>query len=46
MVCNAAAVSDFDGEREILDWLVAKGREAEPWFAIDDASWQFPVHTE
>jgi hypothetical protein len=31
-------------EGEILDWLEAEGRTAEPWIAIDDQGWQFNQH--
>jgi DNA-binding CsgD family transcriptional regulator len=31
-------------EREIIDWLAASGRTAEPWAAIDDSTWQFQEH--
>ena len=31
-------------EGEILDWLEAEGRTAEPWVALDDQIWQFTLH--
>ena len=33
-------------EREILDWLVASGREDVSWIALDDAAWQFQQHRD
>lgn len=33
-------------EGEILDWLEASGRAAEPWLALDDSSWQFTQHRD
>jgi hypothetical protein len=33
-------------EGEILDWLEASGRAAEPWLALDDAGWQFTQHRD
>lgn len=33
-------------EGEILDWLEASGRGDEPWFALDDAGWQFTQHRD
>ncbi len=33
-------------ESEILAWLMAQGRIAEPWLALDDAAWQFKHHRD
>src|ERR1035437_4587503 len=33
-------------ESEIVAWLVAQGRIAEPWLALDDAAWQFKHHRD
>ncbi len=33
-------------EGEILAWLEAEGRTAEPWVAIDDQTWQFTQHRD
>lgn len=32
-------------EREIRSWLETAGREHEPWLALDDAVWQFQLHS-
>ena len=31
-------------EGEILQWLTENNRQAEEWIALDDATWQFPIH--
>ena len=33
-------------EVEILEWLSASGKQAEPWLALDDAPWLFGSHRD
>lgn len=33
-------------EWEIVSWLIAQGRQDEPWIALDDAVWQFKEHRQ